>query len=197
MNIRALIEKPFEEGTHEKYLPPSSDTSLLSQKTNALEDTEYVNEMKNGDAGSDLVSQNVVQAILSSILPMFVEMYFIDYGDQGGFQPKTIMVSKCGDFYKKDDGSREYQSLQEVALALGLSIRNLLPPPENDRPPLLLLCCSDKTLLEPKKKRDNKPVCIPESKLHVFRGVQIGENLSQTDLNDKVDMEMTVDMESK
>nr|ACJ63722.1 Janus kinase [Artemia franciscana] len=98
------------------------------------------------------------------------DQYFIDYVDQGSFQPKTIVVSKSGDIYKKEDDSKEYQSLQEVALALGLLIRNLLPPSENDRPPLLLLCCSDKTLLEPKKKRDNKPVCIPESELHVFRG---------------------------
>jgi hypothetical protein len=41
------------------------------------------------------------------------------------------VVSKSGDIYKKEDDSKEYQSLQEVALALGLSIRNLLPPSEN------------------------------------------------------------------
>ncbi|KAK2723078.1 hypothetical protein QYM36_003318 [Artemia franciscana] len=57
-----------------KYLPSPSGSSLLSQKSNTLEVTECVNEMKNGARGSDLVPLNVVKAILSFILPMLVEI---------------------------------------------------------------------------------------------------------------------------
>ena len=57
-----------------KYLPSPSGSSMLSQKSNPLEVTECVNEMKNGARGSDLVPLNVVKAILSFILPMLVEI---------------------------------------------------------------------------------------------------------------------------
>jgi len=52
-NIKASIQERSEEGTYEKNLPPPSDTSLLSQKINALKVTECLNEMKNGTARSN------------------------------------------------------------------------------------------------------------------------------------------------
>ncbi|KAK2718994.1 hypothetical protein QYM36_006120 [Artemia franciscana] len=59
MNIKASIEERFEDGTYEKYLPPPSNTSLVSQKTNAFELTECVNKMKNSVKGAELVSPSV------------------------------------------------------------------------------------------------------------------------------------------